>query len=48
VKSSPDLFRPAEVNMLLADSGKAQRDLGYDPSQQDFNKLVKEMVEKAL
>lgn len=48
VKSSPELFRPAEVNMLLADPRKAQRDLGYDPGQQNFNKLVQEMVEKAL
>jgi GDPmannose 4,6-dehydratase len=48
VKSSPDLFRPAEVNMLLADSRKAQRDLGYDPTQQDFNKLVNEMVKTAI
>jgi GDPmannose 4,6-dehydratase len=47
VKTSAEFVRPAEVNMLLADPSKAKQDLGYDPTQQDFNNLVKEMVRNA-
>lgn len=40
-------LRPAEVPLLVADSTKARKELGYDPSVQDFNRLVKEMVDAA-
>lgn len=44
VKTSTNLMRPAEVPLLLADSTKARRELGYNPSEQSFIDLVREMV----
>jgi GDPmannose 4,6-dehydratase len=44
VRTDSDLFRPAEVNMLLGDGGKAARKLGFSP-RISFEALVKEMVE---
>ena len=44
VTSDPDLFRPAEVNILLGDSGKANRQLGWK-HKTNFLELVSEMVE---
>jgi len=44
VVSDPDLFRPAEVNLLLGDSSKARNRLGWK-SQVGFGDLVREMVE---
>jgi GDPmannose 4,6-dehydratase len=43
----PDLLRPAEIHLLIGDSTKAQKDLGwsYDVS---FEALVHEMVEADL
>ena len=45
VKSDPDLFRPAEVNLLLGDSSKARARLGW-ASGVGFESLVREMVEE--
>jgi GDPmannose 4,6-dehydratase len=43
VKTDPDLFRPAEVNLLLGDASKAHRVLGWSPRTR-FQELVHEMV----
>jgi GDPmannose 4,6-dehydratase len=45
VVSDPDLFRPAEVNLLLGDSAKARAKLGWK-NQVRFEALVREMVEE--
>ncbi len=37
-------WRPAEVDVLLGDSSKARRILGWEP-EYDFERLIKEMVE---
>jgi len=44
VTTDKTLLRPAEVPLLVADSTKAQKELGYDPSDQNFGKLVIEMA----
>jgi GDPmannose 4,6-dehydratase len=44
VVTDPDLFRPAEVNILLGDASKARRVLGWS-HKTDFLDLVREMVE---
>jgi GDPmannose 4,6-dehydratase len=45
VEIDPDLFRPAEVHMLLGNSGKARSILGWKPTL-DFKGLVKHMVDR--
>jgi GDPmannose 4,6-dehydratase len=45
VVSDPDLFRPAEVNLLLGDCAKARARLGWK-STIGFEDLVREMVEE--
>ncbi len=47
VRLSDDLVRPAEVNMLLGDAGKAQRVLGWHP-ETSLEAMVSEMVEADL
>ena len=44
VEIDPRYFRPAEVDYLLADTSKAQKALGWEPTV-TFNKLVRIMVE---
>lgn len=44
---NPDFFRPAEVEFLLGDSGKAQRELGWK-REISFEQLVKGMVDNDL
>lgn len=44
VVGDPELFRPAEVNLLLGDSSKARAELGWK-NQIGFEELVREMVE---
>jgi GDPmannose 4,6-dehydratase len=44
VKIDPALIRPAEVNRLLGNAGKARRVLGWKP-RVDFNRLVSMMVD---
>ena len=43
----PRYFRPSEVETLLGDASKAQRDLGWTPKT-SFDDLVREMVEADL
>jgi len=43
VKQDPRFFRPAEVDLLIGDAAKAQRELGWQP-EYTFEQLVKEMV----
>lgn len=47
VEVDPNYFRPAEVDLLLGDSSKARRELGWEPKY-DLPMLVKEMVESDL
>ena len=42
--TDPKYFRPAEVDHLIGDPGKAKKDLGWEP-EYSFNDLVKMMVE---
>jgi len=43
----PDLFRPAEVDVLLGDPGKAKRKLGWEPVI-TLEEMIVEMVEADL
>jgi len=45
VVNDPDLFRPAEVNLLLGDSSRAHEKLGWKPTVR-FEELVREMVDE--
>jgi GDPmannose 4,6-dehydratase len=45
VTTDPELFRPAEVNLLKGDASKAQRVLGWTHKVK-FNDLVREMVDE--
>jgi GDPmannose 4,6-dehydratase len=47
VAVDPRYFRPTEVETLLGDSSKAQRELGWTP-RTSFDELVREMVEADL
>lgn len=47
VKVDPDLFRPAEVNLLMGDCGKARRKLGWKPKVK-FEELIELMVQADL
>ena len=47
VKIDPQFIRPAEVELLLGDAGKARRILGWKP-EVDFHGLVKMMVDADL
>ncbi len=43
----PDLMRPAEVDYLVGDSGKARREMGWEPTI-GFQDLVQTMVDEDL
>ena len=43
----PNFYRPAEVDLLLGDSDKAERCLGWRP-EVSFNQLVTMMVDADL
>jgi GDPmannose 4,6-dehydratase len=47
VRQDPRFMRPAEVDLLIADPGKAREELGWVPSV-DFEQLVKLMVDADL
>ena len=47
VKQDKELFRPAEVNLLIGNSSKAKRVLGWKPKVK-FEELVKMMMEEDL
>ena len=40
-------YRPAEVDLLVGDSSKARRALGWEP-QHTFTELIREMVREDL
>lgn len=44
VKIDPELYRPAEVDILQGDSSKARRELGWEPKVR-FKELVRVMLE---
>ena len=44
VEKDPRYYRPAEVDLLLGDAGKARRVLGWEPKV-NFKELVRLMVE---
>ena len=45
VEVEPKYYRPAEVDQLLGDPGKAKSKLGWNPQQTSFEELVRMMVE---
>lgn len=47
VEIDPRYFRPAEVDLLIGDASKAQRELGWKPKIK-FEELVRSMVEADL
>lgn len=47
IEVDPRYFRPAEVDLLLGDSSKARKELGWMPTY-DLEALVKEMVAEDL
>ena len=47
VKINPKFYRPAEVDVLLGDSSKARKELGWKP-ETNFEQLVKKMVDNDL
>lgn len=47
VDSDPDLFRPAEVDLLVADPSKAKEKLGWSPKT-SFEDMIRIMVESDL
>lgn len=47
VVTDPKFMRPAEVDLLLADPGKAKRELGWTPKV-GFRELVAMMVDADL
>ena len=47
VVTDPSLFRPAEVDFLIADATKARRDLGWEP-QCTFEEMIQGMVDADL
>ena len=47
IEVDPRYFRPTEVDLLLGDSSKARRELGWTPKY-NLQALVKEMVREDL
>jgi GDPmannose 4,6-dehydratase len=47
VKINPKFYRPAEVDLLLGDSNKARKELGWKP-ETSFEQLVDKMVKNDL
>jgi GDPmannose 4,6-dehydratase len=47
VRQDPKFFRPAEVDLLIGDSAKAKRVLGWEP-EVGFDELVRMMVDNDL
>lgn len=48
VEVDPKFFRPAEVEQLLGDPTKTQKELGWNPRKTSFEDLVRIMVESDL
>jgi GDPmannose 4,6-dehydratase len=47
VVTDPSLIRPAEVDLLVGDPGKAKKQLGWTP-ETTFSQLIKEMVDSDI
>jgi len=47
IRIDPRYFRPAEVDLLLGDPTKAEKDLGWSPGT-DFDRLVEMMIDEDL
>ena len=47
IETDPQLYRPAEVDLLVGDAGKARRILGWEPNIR-FRELVQMMVDADL
>ena len=47
VKTNPQFFRPAEVDLLIGDPTRAKQKLGWEPTY-TFDHLVEEMVRSDL
>jgi GDPmannose 4,6-dehydratase len=47
VAIDPNYFRPTEVDLLVGDASKAEKELGWRPSI-DFKNLIKEMISSDL
>ena len=47
IEVDPRYFRPAEVDLLLGDSTKARKELGWVPKY-NLSMLIKEMVQEDL
>jgi GDPmannose 4,6-dehydratase len=47
VKLDPAFLRPAEVDLLVGDPGKAKRELGWEP-RTSFEELIALMVDADL
>jgi GDPmannose 4,6-dehydratase len=48
VEVDPKYFRPNDVDQLLGNPAKAERELGWNPRQTSFDELVRLMVEHDL
>ena len=48
VEVSPDFVRPTDVVNLLGDPSKAQKELGWDPTETSFEELVRLMTESDM
>ena len=48
VEVDPKYYRPAEVDQLLGDPGKAKSKLGWNPERTSFDELVRIMVENDM
>lgn len=48
VEVSKELFRPAEVDLLLGDPTKAKQLLGWNPTKTPFDELVRRMVQSDI
>jgi GDPmannose 4,6-dehydratase len=47
VRLDPQFVRPAEVDLLIGDPGKARRDLGWEP-RTSFEQLIRLMTDADL
>ena len=47
LKVNPDFFRPAEVELLIGNPAKAEKELGWE-REISFNELVERMVKNDL
>ena len=43
IECNEEFYRPAEVDLLLGDSTKARKELGWEP-EHDFESLIREMI----